>query len=405
MIPRKRSMLTGITLLGAVGTSTIATGVPAYAARSHGAAPSANPSAYVAPGGVLRTITVGNTPTAIAVDARTSRAFVINSGDSTLSLLDTHGGAVLRTIALETTSVKADNSYVATVDEQTGRVFVVSQHHPPMKGRMITLDARTGDVIGRTTVGLFPLAEAVDERTNRVFVTNLDDNTVSVLDARSGTLLRTIPVGRGPGDVAVEKATRRVFVSNAQSSSLSILDAGAGTVLHTVLLGQIPTGPGALAVDERDGRVFALDQSGHMTVLDAATETAAHSLTLGAGSGAMAVDEQTGRLFVTHTGPNFQGHSVLVLDARRGTRVRTVTVGRGPTALTVDERTGHVFVANYTGNSVSVLDARSGGVLREIPVKSPFALAVDAQVDHVFTVGASNAPPSQHGTVSMLAAR
>ena len=46
-----------------------------------------------------------------------------------------------------------------------------------------------------------------------------------------------------------------------------------------------------------------------------------------------------------------------VLDAHSGRIVRTVTVGRGPYAVAVDERTNRVFVANYDGNTVSVLDA------------------------------------------------
>jgi len=48
---------------------------------------------------------------------------------------------------------------------------------------------------------------------------------------------------------------------------------------------------------------------------------------------------------------------VSVLDARSGRILRTVTVGLGPYAVAVDERTSRVFVANYDGNTVSVLDA------------------------------------------------
>jgi DNA-binding beta-propeller fold protein YncE len=110
------------------------------------------------------------------------RAFVVNRADGSLSVLDTHSGAVRRTVALERAS--ADTTYTLAVDEQAGRVFVVSEKPPPAHGRVIVLDARTGTVLGRTRVGLAPGTLAVSERTGRVFVTNLDGNTVSVLDAR-----------------------------------------------------------------------------------------------------------------------------------------------------------------------------------------------------------------------------
>jgi len=37
----------------------------------------------------------------VALDPQTSRAFVVNTGDNTISVLDTHSGAVVRTIHRE----------------------------------------------------------------------------------------------------------------------------------------------------------------------------------------------------------------------------------------------------------------------------------------------------------------
>lgn len=84
-----------------------------------------------------------------------------------------------------------------------------------------------------------PTALAVDERLGRVFVACLDhDNVhglgigagaVSVLDATSGALLTTLPVGIGPLAVAVDDSTQRVFVLNTEGT-VSVFDARvAGT--------------------------------------------------------------------------------------------------------------------------------------------------------------------------------
>src|SRR5436305_12956117 len=94
---------------------------------------------------------------------------------------------------------------------------------------------------------------------------------------------------------------------------------------------------------------------------------------------AVALDERIGRAFVL----NNAGNSVSMLDTATGTLLSTLATGRDPLALAVDARTGHVFVANNDlgledqltlalnccprgKDSVTVLDARSGPTQRTV---------------------------------------
>src|SRR5947207_176252 len=95
---------------------------------------------------VLTTVTVGRWPWRVVVDEQSRRAFVINRGDGTVSVLDSATGTLLRTLA----------------------------------------------------VGDDPVAAAVDERTGRVFVANGGDGTVSVLDAHGDRVVKTVLVGTDP---------------------------------------------------------------------------------------------------------------------------------------------------------------------------------------------------------------
>src|SRR5205823_336523 len=76
------------------------------------------------------------------------------------------------------------------------------------------------------------------------------------------------------------------------------------------------------------------------------------------------VDARSGHAFVANSGDG----TVSVLDARTGSVVRTVAVDLHPSALAVDARSGHVFVANEYDGSISMVDARSGRVLRTMAV-------------------------------------
>ena len=70
---------------------------------------------------------------------------------------------------------------------------------------------------------------------------------------------------------------------------------------------------------------------------------------------------------------------VAVLMRPLGARplVDTVTVGVSPSSVAVDPRTHHVFVTNWGDNTVSMLDAASGRVVRVAAVgHTPSAVAV-----------------------------
>jgi YVTN family beta-propeller protein len=103
------------------------------------------------------------------------------------------------------------------------------------------------------------------------------------------------------------------------------------------------------------------------------------------------VDERRGRVFVANTSSN----SVSVLDARSGALLRTVVVGTGPSAVAVDERIGKVFVSTLGDDRTRVLDAQSGSVVRTIRVgESPDAVAVDPDTDRVVVATRDDASAS-----------
>jgi len=113
------------------------------------------------------------------------------------------------------------------LDTRTNRVFVRSTGGPGL-----LLDARTGAVVG--TLALGPSVwntrdgETVDRRTGRVYMLEAAarDNTgaavgtgaVVVVDGHSGAFVRAIPVGLLPGDLALNERTGRLFVSEVNDA-------------------------------------------------------------------------------------------------------------------------------------------------------------------------------------------
>lgn len=128
---------------------------------------------------------VGGLPTAIAVDDRTTRIFVVD-GDA-LDTLDARSAVLLRRRRIGTYPF-----IMPVVATRQGVVFVVAGlTRPSSQVNVSVLDATTGVV--RRTIAVSPpvylrsigfpfIALAVSERTERAYVTNAVGNTVTVLD-------------------------------------------------------------------------------------------------------------------------------------------------------------------------------------------------------------------------------
>ena len=69
------------------------------------------------------------------------------------------------------------------------------------------------------------------ESTNLAYVTNSDDNTVSVIDGKTNTVTDTIKVGNNPFAVSVNPSTNLVYVTSAVDNTVSVIDGKMNTLI------------------------------------------------------------------------------------------------------------------------------------------------------------------------------
>ncbi len=82
---------------------------------------------------------------------------------------------------------------------------------------LTSLPAAALTLENNVTVGREPIAVAVDQATNRIYVANITSGTVSVINGTDNSVT-TVTVGNDPTAVAVNQATNRVYVANAVNS-------------------------------------------------------------------------------------------------------------------------------------------------------------------------------------------
>lgn len=161
---------------------------------------------------------LGAIPWALAADGSSDQALVV--GGATVSLLDGRGGRLHGAVAA------GQAPRLAAVDARTHRAFVVDTGG----NRVVVLAlGRALSRVATVPVGAQPTALTVDEATGRVFVVNMGSGTVSVLDATSGRLRATVRVGIQPVALAVDERRGHVYIVNSGAGgvrgSLTVMSA------------------------------------------------------------------------------------------------------------------------------------------------------------------------------------
>lgn len=120
--------------------------------------------------------------------------------------------------------------------------------------------------VNEVEVGRQPSGLAVAPSGDTVYVSNADDDTVSVLNTRTSRVTRTIPLrpagdpgfGQMPSALALSANSERLFVTCGGANAVAVV----GLREKPRILGFIPAGWFPIAIAERNGRLFVANSKG-----------------------------------------------------------------------------------------------------------------------------------------------
>ena len=107
------------------------------------------------------------------------------------------------------------------------------------------------------------------------YITNYDDQTVSVIDTVTNTVTDTVPVGRDPYGIAVSPDGTKAYVTNQAINTVSIIDIPTKKVTSQVKVGNYPWkwdfGDGATSTEQNPKHTYTVAGSYtvSLTVTDA----------------------------------------------------------------------------------------------------------------------------------------
>lgn len=268
----------------------------------------------------IRRIQVPRGAFALSLDRDADTLYVGNTTSGSLSVIDTRGGVLTRTIQLGKAKEEGrfEHTRMVEVDPASKRVFVTS---PSETGAIWIVDTANGDKVQRLDdAGMWLAGLVRDPEDGRFYVSGAGIEEIGVYDEKSGERLSAIATGdtteKGPEasqhffvNVAMDTAGNRLFAADAKTGQIYVLDAETGKTVTT-----IPVGMGALDVIYNPARneLYATwrgasrekpEGTGGLAIIDASDYSVVKNLDLPVHPNSLELSEDGAVLFATVKAP------------------------------------------------------------------------------------------------------
>jgi YVTN family beta-propeller protein len=258
----------------------------------------------------------------------------------------------------------------------------------------------------------------------KAYVTVGDGNCVFAMDTATDGVEEMISVGQSPGSMATTADGAWVYVRNHTSWTLSVIDAKTKRVVDTIPVRESGTGPAKergssrvatvtkakdTAVEEDEMATIPEDDvealpllGGKATVKSKVKAACATALSLLIAAKvkatitvsvslaivvAVVVTVEVVVVMPTKPAPpqckvpvayvaNYGGNTISVIDTNTNLVLETIAVGAAPYAIAVTPDGTRAYVTNSGSNTVSVIDTAANSVLTTIQVNQPYGVAV-----------------------------
>jgi YVTN family beta-propeller protein len=270
---------------------------------------------------VTGVIPVGREPVGMALDQRSRRLYVANSGDNEILIVD------------------------ILVDQVTNKI--------------------------RLTSGDRPLELALTPDGGTLLSLNSGSNTVSFIDPFSLLELNRVNVGNSPRSILIDPAGRRAYVFNTASGTITVLDIPNRSIITTFSADPVPLrGDFSPAGDN----LYVIHElSSYLTVVDPVSFRVLKRFSIGPGMISIKVDPRTGLVYIGRSNDIFVG----VYNPLSFVAVDLIRTGGTVNYMTIDDEENNLYMVSSELRRIIVSNLVRKKILYEIDVgEAPYWVSV-----------------------------
>ncbi len=198
------------------------------------------------------------------------------------------------------------------------------------------------------------------------------EDVISVVDTETRSEMARIAVGDEPIQVLLSRDGSTLYASNLGSNEISVIST---TTFQEIQRIQTAIEPLDMALSPDGRRLYATNSgAGALTLVDVESASARTVWISGIERGPYGMAASSDKLFATDLANN----RVLVMDLQGAVQSR-IAVASQPRSLAISDDGSTLYVANMGANELTVIDAESERVTRqvELPVAGTFAIALN----------------------------
>jgi len=304
----------------------------------------------------------------IAATAQAETIYVTNEKGNTVSVIDGQSLEVIKTVEVG----QRPRGLVMSRDNKT--LYICASDSDEIEA--IDLDNYTVSSVAST-----PDPERIDISPDgkQLFVSNENDNLVSIIDIGAHDVADTVPVGVEPEGMGISPDGKLVVNTSETTNMAHVIDLAAHQVVANILVDPRPR----VAVWTKDGAQFWVSSEigGTVSVIDAVSRTVIKKISF-AVQGLTAEQIQPEGIAITPDrklafvalGP---ANRVAVVDAQTYEVKDYILVGQRVWGITLNPSATRLYTANGLSNDVTVIDVSTLEAIKSIPVgEEPWGSAV-----------------------------
>jgi YVTN family beta-propeller protein len=139
-------------------------------------------------------------------------------------------------------------------------LYAANRGADPQPGHVTVFDTTTGKVVGTIAVDVSPYDLQFSDDGKTLFVSNWGSDNIGVIDVAAGKTVATIATGDNPNDMELD-SDGRLYVSNGNENTVTVIDTKKLQAIETINVGptaRAPVGstPNGLALDRANHMLF-----------------------------------------------------------------------------------------------------------------------------------------------------
>jgi YVTN family beta-propeller protein len=336
-------------------------------------------SVAVISGGAVKTVRTCTYPRSLSYDPVNGKVYCASDNQPVVTVIDAESDTVLSNVETGTytlsavlcydsagnsTYVGTDYDHIAVVGDESDTVDAVIQFGP----------ARPG-----------PLC--FSEANDQLYCLDPANHTLYVIDGDSSVVLKTLDTRSTYSDADTliwNPVSNKVYITNSEDGTVSILDCANDSITATVATGAVPC---ALACGG-DGKVYVANLGGGVAVIDGSGDSVRTVLPVGSNPWSLCYDYIDNKVYVGWHG----GDTLSVIDASVDSLIASVPI---PVHLFAEvcwnPNENKVYVAGRRDESLAVIDCTADTVLTNIGVTTGLVrLYSDSVCNKVYGVDVDN---------------